>query len=144
MELLFVVPKLFKQFQEISAILIALRLLDGIIGVVAPFTAQIHGGKAVDGHIGTLIHRQKTHHLFLRYIGLESYLLPHPISAFFGNGLLGQFIAQFDFKISPIQAALSVQPGDIKLPLLFGNLFLNKRRRGEDKPQFINAIQLLL
>ena len=57
LELLFVVPKLFKQFQEISAILIALRLLDRIIGVVAPFTAQIHGGKAVDGHIGALIHR---------------------------------------------------------------------------------------
>ena len=121
-----------------------IRFLNRVIGIVAPLTAQIHCGKAVDGHIGALIHSQKSHHLFLRHIGLESHLFPHPIGALFGNGLLGQFIAQFDLKISPIQATLPVQSGDIELPLLFGNLLLDERRRGEDKSQLINAVQLLL
>ena len=65
MQLFLVVPELFKEPEKVVGIFKALCLLHRIVGVVAALATEIDGGKAIDGHIGTLIDRHKAHHLLL-------------------------------------------------------------------------------
>ena len=117
--------------------------LNRIIGIISPLAAQVNSSEAVDGHIGTLIHRHETHHLLLRYIGAESDLPADPVGTLLGNGLLRQLIAELDLKIGAVQATLSVQPGNVKLSLLLGHFLLNECGRGKDETQLVDPIQLL-
>ena len=93
LQFLFISPNLIKQLQEIAIVFKGLCLLDRIIGVIASLTAQIDSCKSIERHIGTLIDREKTHHHFLSDVRFECYLLLDPLSTFFGDCLLSQFVA---------------------------------------------------
>ena len=127
-----IVPELVKQLQ------IAHRkgsghLLNHGISIVATLTAQVNGGKALDGVVCLIINTQKAHHVLIGNIGLKHHFLANPVSTLLSNGFLGQFVAQFDFKFRSIKAALTIQAGNVKFPLFFRRLFCGKGRGGEDK-----------
>ena len=143
LKLLLVVPKLFKELDEVLRVFVAFCFLYRIVSVIPALAAEVDRCKAVDGHIGTFIHRQKAHHLFLRHVRLKCHLPSDPIGAFFCDRLLRQFVSELDFKFRAVQAALSRNARNIKLALRLRCFFCEKGWRGEDKSQLIYAFQLL-
>ena len=69
----------------------------------------------------------------------------HPISTFFGNGALGQFVFKLDFKVGAIKTTLPFGFRDMKFaPLLvefISDFVGNKGGRGKNKVQLINMLQ---
>ena len=102
LKLLLVVPKLFKELDEVLRVFVALCFLYRIVSVIPALAAEVDRCKAVDGHIGTFIHSHKAHHLFLRHVRLECNFSSDPIGTFFCDRLLRQFISELDFKFRAI------------------------------------------
>ena len=102
LKLLLVVPKLFKELDEVLRVFVALCFLYRIVSVVPALATEVDRRKAVDGHIGTFIYRHKAHHLFLRHVRLERNFSSDPIGAFFCDRLLRQFVSELDFKFRAI------------------------------------------
>ena len=127
MQLLLVIPELFKEAEKITSIFKALRFLYRIIGIVATLTAEIDSSKTIDGHIGTFVNRHESHHLFLCDIRFENRLAPDPVCALFRNCFLRQLITKLYLKFCPVQTALSGNPGNIKFTLRLWRFFGYKR-----------------
>ena len=137
-----IVPELVKQLQ-IAHRKGSRHLLNHGIGIVATLTAQVNGGKALDGGVCHIINTHEAHHVLIGDIGLEYRFLANPVRTLLGYGFLRQLIAQFDLKFSSIKAALTIQAGNVKFPLFFRRLFCGKGRGGEDKAQLLYALQFL-
>ena len=90
-------------------------------------------------HTGKLLHRR------FGAIGFERGLAPHPVGTLLGDGALGQPIAQLNFELASIEAALAANFRNVKLPALLanlvGNLVRNECRRGEDELQLIDLFE---
>ena len=70
--------------------------------VITTITSQISRSKTVKRKVSVMLltrNIDETGYMIFRNIGFELYLLPDPVGTFFGDSLLGQFIAQLDFKI---------------------------------------------
>ena len=142
LQLLFVVPKLFKELNKVIGVLETLSLLHRIVGIITSFAAKIDGGKSIYGHIGAFIDRHETHHLFLGDIRFEDGFAPDPVRALFRDCFLRQLIAEFYFKLSSIQTALSGNAGNIEFALSFGCFLGYKGGRGKNETQLVNALKL--
>lgn len=55
-------------------------------------------------------------------VTLEFGLPPYQLCAILGYRPMGQLVAQLDFKLSAVEAALPVELGDVEFLLLFANL----------------------
>ena len=100
-----VIPECFKQLHILGGKR-CFHPVDHIVAVIASLTADIHCGKAIQGHIGGLLNRgidcHKSTHIFPSNIGFEGGFTPDPLSTFSGNSPPGHFIAQLDFKFCSI------------------------------------------
>ena len=100
-----ITPKRFKQLHILGGER-CLHPVDHVVAVIAAFTADIHCCKAIQRHIGGLLHRRidchKSAHVFPSDIGFEDSFTPNPVSTLSGNSPLGHFIAQLDFKFCTI------------------------------------------
>ena len=142
--LLFVIPNLFKQVQVVPSIFKTLCLLYWIISIVAPLTAQIHSRKAIDWHIGTLIHSQIAHHLLIGNIRLKPRLVANPFCTFLCNRSLCHLVAEFYFKFRTIETSFPIQFRDIELSPLPLCFLLHKSRRSKDETEIFNIGKLFL
>ena len=145
LHLLMVIPERFKQLHILGGKR-RFHTVDHVVAVITAFTANIHCGKAIQGHIGGLLHRgidsHKSAHIFTGNIGFEGSFAPDPISTFSGNSPPSHFIAQLDFKFRSIQAGFPAEPWNIKFPPLLFSLFPDKGRGGEYKSEFVYLLQL--
>ena len=139
-----IAPQFVKQAKILPAVFGCLGAGDEVIDIVAALAAEVYGGEAVDGHVGTFIHRDKAGHLFLRCVGLEGDLAADPVGAFAGDGFQGQLVAQFDLKFGAVDAALTVEARNVEFPLCFGHFLLEKCGRSEQETKLFHAFQLLL
>jgi hypothetical protein len=77
---------------------------------------------------------------------LNRSLAAHPVGALFGDGALGQLVAQLNLELAAVQAAFAVELGDVEFLALFANLVgdLAGREggRGEDEAEFVDLLQL--
>ena len=79
-----------------------LEFVDHRIGIVATLASQLHGSKSGYGHVSLIIDNGKAHHVLSRLIRLEAGFLANPLGTLLGNGLLGKFVAELDFKLRTI------------------------------------------
>jgi hypothetical protein len=79
-------------------------------------------------------------------LDLKRSLAAHPVGALFGDGALGELVAQLDLELAAVQAALAVELGDVEflalLADLVGHLVGHEGGRGEDEVQFVDLFQL--
>ena len=91
-----VIPERFKQLHILGGKR-RFHSVDHVVAVIAALAADIHSGKSIQGHIGSLfrggINGHKSAHIFPSNIGFENSLAPDPLSAFSGDSPLGHFIA---------------------------------------------------
>ena len=85
-------------------------------------------------------------HGCLGAVALELGLMAHPVGALFGNGALGQLVAQLDLELAPVKASLGVEFGDVKFLALFANLVGHLTSRegwgGKNEAEFVDLLQL--
>lgn len=110
---------------------------------------NIAGRETMQGHIGGVsaagLHTGKRLHGGLGAVAFEPGLAAHPVSALLGDGPLGQLVAQLDFELAAVQAALAVLLGDVEFLTLFANLVSDfaggERGRREDEAEFFDLLQ---
>ena len=62
--------------------------------------------------------------------------MPNPFRTFLSDGLLRQFIPQFDLKLGSIQTSLTTQSRDIELTQLLTHLVSGESGRSEDEAKY--------
>ena len=101
----FIAPYTFKELHVFAAER-GVEFVDHVIHVAASVAADVHGRKAIDGHIGNglavTIHVHEALHAFLRAVGFEGGLLADPFRTLTGNGFLGQLVPQLYLKLGAI------------------------------------------
>ena len=87
--------------------------------------AEINGSEAVQGHVGRVgavsLHAGELLHRSLGAVALEFSLAPYPLGTFPSHCALSKFVAQLDFKLAAVEAALAVKLGDVKFPTFLAN-----------------------
>ena len=122
--------------------------LDELEEVVAAFAAQFRRRELVERHVGEQVvlvfHVEEALHVHLGDVRLEAHLLTDPVGALAGDGALGEVVAQTDFEVRAIERPLAVQFGDVELAFLLVGVLFGEGGRGEDEPQFVHLLKLLL
>lgn len=143
-EVLLVVPELIEN-AEVLLCVFSVHLIDEVHHIVSAFTAQVGGGKAIDGSIceaAVALDVDETLQDVVGGVGLEADSLAYPFGTFNGDCFLGELVAEADFELGTVEGALAVDAGDVEFPELLGFAFLQEGRGREDKAEFIQAFQL--
>ena len=142
LEARFVRPQLVEEPQVVARVLAAVRLLDGIVDVVAALAAEIDRGEPVERHVGRVVHVHEPHHPLVRHVRPERRLAPQPVGALLRNRPLGQLVAQPDLELRAADAALAGKARNVELAGLLRRLLRHEGRRREDEAQLVDARKL--
>ena len=87
----------------------------------------------------TALHTSELLHGGFTPIGFKMGFTAHPISTFFGNGALSQFVFKLDFKVGAVKTAFAFGFWDMKFASLLvefiSDFVGNKGGRGKNKVQ---------
>ena len=143
-EVFLVVPELVEDAEVLLSVF-PVHLVNEIHHVVAALTAQVGSREAVDRSIcehAVALDVDESLKNVVGGVGFKADFLANPVGAFYGDGFLGELIAEADFKLGTVEGALAVDTWNIEFPALLGFSFFEEGRSGENKAKFVNVFQL--
>lgn len=116
LQLFGVIPNLVEQAEVGSCEGRLVHLVDEVRHRVALLVTEVHSREAVERHVGRVcavvlqmcLNDGERLHGRLGSVALELGLTTHPVRALFGNGALGQLVAQLNLELAAVQAAFTV------------------------------------